>query len=59
MSLNKKIPIAVTMGEPGGINSELIIKTYENTQIPNFFLIADPEWIEKSLIALKLKSEEK
>ena len=57
MSLNKNIPIAVTMGEPGGINSELIIKTYKNTQIPNFFLIADPDWIEKSLIALKLKSK--
>ena len=51
MPLNKKLPIAISMGEPGGINIEIILKCI-NKKLPIFFLIADPDWAEKSIKAL-------
>ena len=51
MPLNKKLPIAISMGEPGGINIEIILKCI-NKKLPIFFLIADPDWAEKSVKAL-------
>ena len=42
--INEKKPIAVTMGEPSGISSEIIIKTWQKRKIykiPPFVLIDD------------------
>ena len=41
--MNKK-PIAITMGEPSGISSEIILKTWlkrEKENLPCFFIIDD------------------
>lgn len=51
MPFNKELPIAISMGEPGGINIEIILKCI-NKKLPIFFLIADPDWAEKSIKAL-------
>ena len=51
MPLNKELPIAISMGEPGGINIEIVLKSIKK-KLPNFFLIADPEWVKKSIKAL-------
>ena len=51
MPLNKKLPIAISMGEPGGINIEIILKCVKK-KLPVFFLIADPDWVAKSIKAL-------
>ena len=51
MPLNKKLPIAISMGEPGGINIEIIFKCIKK-KLPVFFLIADPDWVAKSIKAL-------
>ena len=51
MPLNKKLPIAISMGEPGGINIEIILKCIKK-KLPVFFLIADPDWAAKSIKAL-------
>ena len=48
MPLRKKPPIAVSMGEPGGINIEIISQCVKK-KLPDFFLISDPKWVEKSL----------
>ena len=48
MLLNKELPIAISMGEPGGINIEIILKCIKK-KLPVFFLIADPEWAAKSI----------
>ena len=48
MPLNKELPIAISMGEPGGINIEIILKCIKK-KLPAFFLIADPEWAAKSI----------
>ena len=48
MPLNKELPIAISMGEPGGINIEIILKCIKK-KLPVFFLIADPEWAAKSI----------
>jgi len=40
----KKKPIAITMGEPSGISSEIVLKTWLNRKkkkLPNFFVIDD------------------
>ena len=39
------------MGEPGGINIEIVLKSIKK-KLPNFFLIADPDWVAKSIKAL-------
>ena len=51
MPLNKELPIAISMGEPGGINIEIILKCIKK-KLPDFFLIADPDWAAKSIKAL-------
>ena len=51
MPLNKELPIAISMGEPGGINIEIILKCIKE-KLPDFFLIADPDWAAKSIKAL-------
>ena len=48
MPLNKKLPIAISMGEPGGINIEIIFKCIKK-KLPVFFLIADPDWVAKCI----------
>ena len=53
MPLNKKLPIAISMGEPGGINIEIIFKCIKK-KLPVFFLIADPDWVAKSIKACLL-----
>ncbi len=44
MSPNPGPPIALTMGEPGGVGPEITIKAYEALRVsgPAFFAIADP-----------------
>ena len=39
------------MGEPGGINIEIILKCIKK-KLPDFFLIADPDWAAKSIKSL-------
>ena len=51
MSFKNKLPIAISMVEPGGINIEIVLKSIKK-KLPNFFLIADPEWVKKSIKAL-------
>ena len=54
LSLNtdkKNLPIAITMGDPSGINSEIILKSFNkisNNKEIDFFIICDPSWIKKS-----------
>lgn len=47
---NKNLPIAITMGDPSGINSEIILKAFKqiNNRKISFFIICDPDWIKKS-----------
>ena len=51
MPLNKKLPIAISMGEPGGINIEIILECIKK-KLPDFFLITDPDWVNKSIKVL-------
>ncbi len=51
MPLINKLPVAISMGEPGGINIEIILKCIKK-KLPVFFLIADPDWAAKSIKAL-------
>ena len=47
----KNLPIAITMGDPSGINSEIILKSFNkisNNKEIDFFIICDPNWIKKS-----------
>jgi len=47
----KNLPIAITMGDPSGINSEIILKSFNkisNNKEIDFFIICDPDWIKKS-----------
>ena len=43
------LPLAITMGEPSGINSEIFLKAVKEINKINNFIICDPSWIEKSL----------
>jgi len=47
---NKNLPIAITMGDPSGINSEIILKAFKqiSKRKISFFIICDPDWIKKS-----------
>ena len=56
MPLNKELPIAISMGEPGGINIEIILKCIEK-KLPDFFLIADPDWAAKAIKALNSQTK--
>ena len=52
LSIDRKfsnLPLAITMGEPGGINSEIYLKAINEINKINNFIICDPSWIEKSL----------
>ena len=52
LSIDRKfsnLPLAITMGEPGGINSEIFLKAINEINKINNFIICDPSWIEKSL----------
>ena len=41
------LPIAISMGEPGGINIEIILNCVGKKNLPKFFLISDPDWVIK------------
>ena len=56
MQLSKELPIAISMGEPGGINIEIILKCIKE-KLPDFFLIADPDWVTKSIKALNSSAQ--
>tara|TARA_B110001454_G_scaffold218825_1_gene248124 strand:+ start:813 stop:1811 length:999 start_codon:yes stop_codon:yes gene_type:complete len=53
---NKKNIIAITMGDPSGISTELTIKSWNNkkTSYP-FFVIHNPDFVSKIINKLKLK----
>ena len=51
MPLSNELPIAISMGEPGGINIEIILKCIKK-KLRVFFLISDPDWAAKSIKAL-------
>lgn len=53
MKNNKKL-VAVTMGDPSGISTEIIIKSWKRAAY-TFFVIHDPEYISKVASELKLK----
>ena len=55
MKSNKKL-VAVTMGDPSGISTEIIIKSWKKTA-NTFFVIHDPDYIKK--VANKLKTKVK
>ena len=44
-----ELPLAITMGEPGGINSEILLKALKKIKKIKIFVICDPSWIEDSL----------
>jgi len=47
-------PIAISMGEPGGINSEIILQTAKLTKLPKFFLVSDPSWVKECIDNLNI-----
>ena len=52
LSIDRKLsnlPLAITMGEPGGINSEIFLKAINEINKIDYFIICDPSWIEKSI----------
>lgn len=53
MKSNKKL-VAVTMGDPSGVSTEIIIKSWKKTA-NTFFVIHDPDYILKVANKLKLK----
>ena len=55
MKSNKKL-VAVTMGDPSGVSTEIIIKSWKKTA-NTFFVIHDPDYIKK--VANKLKTKVK
>lgn len=54
MKNNYDQPIAISMGEPGGINSEIILKTAKLTKLPKFFLVSDPNWVKECIDNLNI-----
>ena len=55
MKSNKKL-VAVTMGDPSGVSTEIIIKSWKKTA-NTFFVIHDPDYIKQ--VANKLKTKVK
>ncbi len=49
-----ELPLAITMGEPGGINSEILFKALKKIKKIKIFVICDPSWIEGSLKIFQL-----
>ena len=40
-------PLALTMGEPGGVGGELALKAWASPGVPAFFLVGDAEWLAR------------
>ena len=38
-------PLALTMGEPGGVGGELALKAWAAPGVPAFFLVGDADWL--------------
>ncbi len=38
-------PLALTMGEPGGVGGELALKAWATPDVPPFFLVGDGDWL--------------
>ena len=38
-------PLALTMGEPGGVGGELALKAWATPDVPPFFLVGDADWL--------------
>jgi len=55
MKNNYDQPIAISMGEPGGINSEIILQTAKLPKLPKFFLVSDPNWVEECIDNLNMR----
>ena len=55
MKNNYDQPIAISMGEPGGINSEIILQTAKLTKLPKFFLVSDPNWVKECIDNLNIR----
>jgi len=55
MKKNYNQPIAISMGEPGGINSEIILQTAKLTKLPKFFLVSDPNWVKECIDNLNIR----
>lgn len=51
---SKKKLIAVTMGDPSGVSTEIIIKSWKKTT-NTFFVIHDPDYIKKVANRIKIK----
>ena len=55
MKNNFNPPIAISMGEPGGINSEIILQAAKLTKLPRFFLVSDPNWVKECIDNLNIE----
>ena len=55
MKNNYDQPIAISMGEPGGINSEIILQTAKLTKLPKFFFVSDPNWVKECIDDLNIR----
>ena len=40
-------PLALTMGEPGGVGGELALKAWAAPGVPAFFLVGDGDWLTR------------
>ena len=40
-------PLALTMGEPGGVGGELALKAWASPGVPPFFLVGDADWLAR------------
>ena len=54
LNTDSKLPLAITMGEPNGINSEIFLKALKKIKKIRNFIICDPFWIEESLNIFKI-----
>ena len=55
MSKNSNI-IAVTMGDPSGVGTEIAIRAkIKKIKKPNFFIIHDPDFVKKVIKKMKSK----
>ena len=54
LNIDSNLPLAITMGEPNGINSEIFLKALKKIKKIRNFIICDPFWIEESLNIFKI-----
>ena len=40
-------PLALTMGEPGGVGGELALKAWTTPGVPAFFVVGDADWLAR------------